>query len=388
MQNADCDLMATRLAAAEPRRQGLASWWRMLGLRGRAAASCTRLPMQTRRKHRISAVDGTVATLPWPTGVGPLLIILFALAAPAAAQGISLAQPIDCVLGDTCFVQQLTDHDPGSAASDFRCGPQTYDGHKGTDFALPSLKAEARGVNVLSAADGTVRNIRDGMPDILQGQPGAPDVSDRECGNGLVIDHGDGWETQYCHMKQGSVAVQPGQTVATGTVLGQVGLSGRTEFPHLHLAVRHDGAVVDPFDPDGIISCGAPSTGTLWSVPMDPAPGGVVALGLTDHEPDYDAVKAGTALDQGLLPDPPRLIVWGYLFGGQPGDSVNLRIDGPQGTIIDHAALLTRNQAQLMRFVGKPQPRGGWPAGHYEASVSLTRDGEIIDSRTTGTEIR
>ncbi len=79
-----------------------------------------------------------------------------------------------------------------------------------------------------------------------------------DCGNGLVIDHGDGWQTQYCQRKQGSVRGNNGQTVAAGDVLGQVGLSGRTLFPHLHISARKDGETVGPFQPDALDTCNAP----------------------------------------------------------------------------------------------------------------------------------
>lgn len=63
-------------------------------------------------------------------------LTLLALAAPVAAKDLSLTLPIDCVLGDTCYVQQFADRDAGSDHSDYNCGTLTYDGHKGTDFAL------------------------------------------------------------------------------------------------------------------------------------------------------------------------------------------------------------------------------------------------------------
>jgi len=74
-------------------------------------------------------------------------------------------------------------------------------------------------------------------------------VTGQECGNGVVVDHSDGWESQYCHMARGSIRVKPGDVVKAGDPLGLVGLSGQTEFPHLHFTIRHGGKIVDPFDP-------------------------------------------------------------------------------------------------------------------------------------------
>jgi murein DD-endopeptidase MepM/ murein hydrolase activator NlpD len=95
-------------------------------------------------------------------------------------------------------------------------------------------------------------------------------------GNGVVIDHGNGWETQYCHLKQGSVQVVTGETVTTGTALGQIGQSGRAEFPHVHFAVRHEGAKIDPFAPEAT-ACGAAgddlwASGPAASTRRDPRP--------------------------------------------------------------------------------------------------------------------
>jgi len=79
-------------------------------------------------------------------------LALLLLAAPAAAGSFLLNPPVDCTLGETCFIQNFVDRDPGPGAADFTCGPMTYDGHKGTDFALPSLAAMRQGVDVLAAA--------------------------------------------------------------------------------------------------------------------------------------------------------------------------------------------------------------------------------------------
>ena len=188
--------------------------------------------------------------------------------APAQAGAFQLALPVDCHLGDTCFIQHYPDHDPGPQARDFACGSLTYDGHDGTDFALPSLAAMQAGVAVLAAAPGVVGGTRDGRPDISVSDPAAPPLEGMDCGNGLAILHKGGFETQYCHLKQGSVRVKPGDRVETGAPLGEIGLSGNTEFPHLHLTLRRNGLEIDPAAPEAK-TCG--ETGPdLWQADLPP----------------------------------------------------------------------------------------------------------------------
>ncbi|GHG98776.1 M23 family metallopeptidase [Pseudodonghicola xiamenensis] len=304
--------------------------------------------------------------------------LLFGLSVPALAGDIVLGLPIDCTLGETCHIQQYVDDDPGAGAQDFRCGPLSYEGHKGTDFALPSLAAMQAGVDVLAAAPGRVKALRDGMPDRLASEATAGQIAGRECGNGVLIDHGDGWETQYCHMKSGSITVREGQQVAERDILGQVGLSGRTQFPHVHLTVRHDGAVIDPFAPDGT-SCTTPPAHDLWRHTPAYQPGGLIAAGFATRVPSYDAVKAGTAAATALDTRAPALVLYGYAFGGRQGDVIEITINGPNGQVITHSEGLKKTQAQLFTAAGKRQPPGGWPKGHYVGIVSLLRGGQEID---------
>ena len=309
-------------------------------------------------------------------------IMLMSLAAPAVARDIVLGLPIACDLGETCYIQQFVDHDPSDAASDFACGSLTYDGHKGTDFALLSRAMIAAGVDVIAAAPGTVRGVRDEMPDILQGQTGAPDTNRRECGNGMVISHGNGWETQYCHLKRGTITVQSGDRVAMGDILGQVGMSGQTEFPHLHLSLRHRGEVVDPFDPDGAITCGVIAD-TLWATPVATQAGGLISAGFAPDVPDYDEIKAGNAAAESLAPNN-NLVLWGYAFGGQTGDVMITTITRPDGTKIEtRADPLDRPIAQYFRTGGRHAPSTGWPVGTYTGAVTIERNGASFDVMTT-----
>lgn len=291
--------------------------------------------------------------------------------------------PIDCTLGESCHIQQYMDRDLGPGHTDFTCGTLSYDGHSGTDFALPTLSALQKGVAVQAAAPGIVKGVRDGMPDIAQGSPGAPDLQGRDCGNGLVVDHGNGWETQYCHLANGSVAVQTGQTVTAGQTLGLVGLSGNTQFPHLHLSLRRHGAEVDPFDPDGTATCGEGPLPSLWAEDIGYTPGGFLQIGLSDAVPDYETLKAGLPLDP-VTPQSPAMVIWAHYFGSQAGDVLTLSIIGPDGaTVITEDIPLERTQAQGFRAVGKRLRNADWPTGTYTLRALWTRQGAEVDRRET-----
>jgi murein DD-endopeptidase MepM/ murein hydrolase activator NlpD len=63
-------------------------------------------------------------------------------------------------------------------------------------------------------------------------------------GNCVVIDHGLGLFTLYLHLSR--IDVGEGQRVAAGDRLGLSGATGRVTGPHLHWAVRWQGAYLDP----------------------------------------------------------------------------------------------------------------------------------------------
>jgi murein DD-endopeptidase MepM/ murein hydrolase activator NlpD len=63
-------------------------------------------------------------------------------------------------------------------------------------------------------------------------------------GKTVLIDHGHGLVSMYCHMSR--LDVVAGQVVSQGDTIGAVGKTGRATGPHLHWSISLNNARVDP----------------------------------------------------------------------------------------------------------------------------------------------
>jgi len=331
----------------------------------------------------------------------PALLLACLLAAPAPwparaaepAAALALAIPVDCAIGTDCFVQNYFDHDPGPGRMDWACGRLSYDGHDGTDFRVPDLPAMERGVAVLAAADGVVRATRDGMPDVNVNVPGRDRLGGRDAGNAVVLDHGDGWVSQYSHLRRGSVAVREGQRVRAGERLGDIGLSGNTEFPHVELAVRYRGRAVDPFVGLAPFADCGDRRAPLWRGEarrlLAYRPTGPLAAGFATGPVDPGAARRGDLDARTFSPGTPALVMWVDLFGAMEGDIERFRILGPDGAALhDRRRRLERSNVSWFAWSGRRRPPPGWARGRYRGVYTLTRGAETVLEMTAEAEIR
>jgi hypothetical protein len=306
-----------------------------------------------------------------------LFLLLFAVLPTAAQAELRVQLPIACAPNEDCWVVNYLDVDPASgAAADFRCGSLTYDGHDGTDFAIRDWQTMGKGVAVLAAADGEVLRIRDGMQDRQLSPEERRKLleANRGCGNGVLIDHGGGWQTMYCHMKQGSIAVAPGERVRAGQKLGAVGHSGFVEFPHVHLSVFFNKDKIDPFT--GASSgegCNVMKQ-RLWleGVPLYYQPVSIYAAGFKAGVPDFEAIKKDASSPETLPADVEALTLWAGLFGVVKGDRIRLEILDPKGRVFAEQDIVQdRTRARQFYYVGKRTD--GLMSGNYTGTIRLER---------------
>lgn len=113
-----------------------------------------------------------------------------------------------------------------------RTNPVTgqHESHKGQDIAAGGS------VPIYAAAGGTV---------VFSGF-GAPGSGYGGYGYVVEIDHGNGYQTLYGHMRAGSLQVVAGQSVSQGQGIGMMGSTGQSTGQHLHFEIHKNGVPVDP----------------------------------------------------------------------------------------------------------------------------------------------
>ena len=105
------------------------------------------------------------------------------------------------------------------------------------------------GADVMSVARGVVVAVQDGIADNEPVGTLPPIALETIGGNSVVVDIGGGRYAFYGHLQPGSLAVDVGDHVRRGQLLGLLGNSGNSDFPHLHFHVMDSPS---PLGSDGV----------------------------------------------------------------------------------------------------------------------------------------
>lgn len=141
------------------------------------------------------------------------------------------------------------------------CGTSDADSPKLVGFGLRGARPEAYacfGAEIHSMAAGTVVRASDAQRDhrarntwqsllammLVETFFRELGGTSRMLGNHVVVDHGDQTWAVYAHLRRGSAKVAAGDRVEVGTVLGEVGNTGNSSMPHLHVHLA-DRAAID-----------------------------------------------------------------------------------------------------------------------------------------------
>ncbi|MDB6125519.1 MAG: Peptidase, family [Pedosphaera sp.] len=183
----------------------------------------------------------TTSLAQWVSG-GILCVGLLVAAQSSQAQLGSGPVQFRLPLAANTAVHYYYDH---GGVTDWKCGGETYSGHRGTDFS-----GGPRGKAIFAGASGTLGYKIDGFGDGFAGSTDGGGF-----GNHVRLDHSSGFVTYYGHMTIGSVTGKGvGSGIGCGEQLGGVGTSGSSTGLHLHFEPRINGASDDPYAG----SCGGP----------------------------------------------------------------------------------------------------------------------------------
>lgn len=321
----------------------------------------------------------------WPLLTAGLIFSQVSLATGADAPP-QFGWPVACTPGQSCWIVNYADDDPSTAsAKDFTCGDMTYEGHDGTDIAIRDHRTIADNIAVLAAADGVVQRTRDSVED-GDGTAQALEASraaKNGCGNAVMLDHGNGWQTLYCHMKRGSIDVSTGQRVQAGDRLGAVGQSGLAGFAHVHFGVMHNGQIFDPFTGQpSAAGCGKSGTASLWRTPIPYETLIPYAAGFSSQLPETDKLVNDTSSPGRMAVNSPVMAFWILLYGAQPGDHIGLQILDPENKVyVEKETIQEQKKIRLLKYIGLRTANHPLRPGIYTGKAILTRtqpDGQVL----------
>lgn len=270
-------------------------------------------------------------------------------------------------------VVNYLDADPRAGITrDYLGGSFQYDGHNGIDFTVPNFPRMDKGAPVIAAAAGTVTLVRDGNFDRETASNGNP-------ANEVLIDHGNGWQTQYLHLAANTISVKVGEAVQAGQMLGLVGSSGSSTDAHLHFTVIHDGIRVDTgYAPTDYWRSPLPYQGGLPAQVMD--------SGITNYTVWSDFKERPATMSTFKLGTTDSVWFWNRIDHLNLGDVATINWYKPDNTLTTQ---YTYNATEVIRYgayawvlgsSGWSQAAGTWQVALNINGIERSRQSFVVNS--------
>jgi hypothetical protein len=281
------------------------------------------------------------------------------------ALAIELDFPLNCKLGVNCWISDLQSHllqKNKNKEVDFLCKSKTYPGNIGTAFATRRNDHMNNSVEVISPINGRVKSVKDGINDISINEIDRQSPVSDKCGNFVILVQDD-FEIELCHLKKNSITVKVNDEVKVGQNIGQVGLSGATEYPHLHVNLRKIKAnkkyvEVDPFYGEQK-ECGL-TPKSLWTNPQQmekqAAKTGIIYnYGFAFNEIVAEEVRLWQKNNVTQPPTPNSIIGFVDIFSVNAGDKISLKIVDEMGKeLASKTKEFNQYQNRYFIYVSKP----------------------------------
>ena len=139
-------------------------------------------------------------------------------------------------------------------------------------------------------------------------------------------------------MAKGSIAVKYGDKVTVGQVLGDVGMSGLTEYPHLHFVVRRGGKVIDPFADGRAPGACNGNAENQWHesvrAQLAYSPRTILNFGFTSDSVTTESVESGATSQRQPTMNSEAIVAFVRTIGLKAGDVQILTLRDPAGKVL------------------------------------------------------
>lgn len=310
-----------------------------------------------------------------------IALFLLVLIVSNTTKAFELQFPVSCQIMGDCWVTNLVDlRGNNNQNEDYMCGKKSTNNSNSTHISLRNPSQTSRNYAVIAAEDGIIKTARN-----VGGF----------CGYRIVIDHGNGWETSYCHLKPKTIIVNEGDAVKQGQIIGALGMSGQANWPHLSFAVIRNGMIFDPYSGrSNIEGCTTTNLSPLWKDNISPPyePAHLTGIGFTIGYPTDPQIIHGMDPAAEISSKTTQIALWGMMMNILKGDDIHMQILNPYGEIYNETHIIAKaNRDYYPIYYSVNRKNMLWDLGHYIGKITITRNvngKKITAGKFTTVEIR